>query len=148
MHLITQKNWQKQKNRPFTLMIWDQWVETSFPYLLFKTSRTSSAPLPLKAQASLVQPRPTSPRSPFPLHHCVWRQEVGRAARLMTVLTTYLSSNWRVMRHLSNLNIFHWVVMAPSPGPRVRVFLSDWTWIWMLIVSSWTCAYEKVRSCK
>lgn len=37
----------------------------------------------------------------------------------MMVLTEYLSSGWRVMRHLSNLNIFHWAVMALSPGPHV-----------------------------
>lgn len=33
----------------------------------------------------------------------------------MMVLTEYLSSGWRVMRHLSNLNIFHWAVMALGP---------------------------------
>lgn len=35
----------------------------------------------------------------------------------MMVLTAYLSSGWRVMRHPSNLNIFHWAVMAFSPQP-------------------------------
>lgn len=48
---------------------------------------------------------------------------MGRGTRLMMVLTAYLSSGWRVMRHLSNLNIFHWAVMALSPGPHVCVCL-------------------------
>lgn len=56
---------------------------------------------------------------PYPLHHHVWRRKVGRATRLMMVLTVYLSSSWRVMRHLSNLNIFHWAVMALSPELHV-----------------------------
>lgn len=47
---------------------------------------------------------------------------MGRGTRLMMVLTAYLSSGWRVMRHLSNLNIFHWAVMALSPGPHVYVY--------------------------
>lgn len=59
--------------------------------------------------------------APLPLHHRVWRRKVGRGTRLMMVLTAYLSSGWRVMRHLSNLNIFHWAVMALSPGPHVCV---------------------------
>ena len=59
--------------------------------------------------------------APLPLYHRVWRRKVGRGTRLMMVLTAYLSSSWRVMRHLSNLNIFHWAVMALSPEPHVCV---------------------------
>ncbi len=63
---------------------------------------------------------------------------MGRGTRLMMVLTAYLSSGWRVMRHLSNLNIFHWAVMALSPGPHVCV---------RVCVLALLCVTESVFEC-
>lgn len=70
-----------------------------------------------RAAADSIHRVRSAPPTPFPLHRHVCRRKMGRGTRLMTVLTAYLSSDWRVMRHLSNLNIFHWAVMVLSPWP-------------------------------
>lgn len=83
------------------------------PLLGACTSCTATAehpPTPFSVSRSATPTR-------FPLRHHVCRQKMGRGTRLMMVLPAYLSSNWRVMQHLSNLNIFHWAVMVLSPRP-------------------------------
>lgn len=132
---------------------WAYWVRLPWPLLLVRPSTTRHC---RRSMRLMHQPHCCSPNwgtssiqcilAPLPLHHCVWRRKVGRGTRLMMVLTEYLSSGWRVMRHLSNLNIFHWAVMALSPGShecmcvcvcaRLHVCASKRP-IWMLIISVW-----------
>lgn len=77
----------------------------------------------------------------------------GGGTRLMMVLTAYISSGWRVMRHLSNLNIFHWAVMALSSRPHVRVCVCGRARASLevhlnvnhICIRLW---WEKVRTCK
>lgn len=108
---------------------WPWWVRMSWPLVLVRAHRTRQCRCSEHAPAARPQPpprlelHPACSSPPFLLHHHVCRRKMGRGARLMMVLTAYLSSGWRVMRHLSNLNIFHWAVMALSPRPAVCVCL-------------------------
>lgn len=141
---------------------WAYWVRLPWPLLLVRPRRTRHCCCSTHCMHQLHRCSPNWGTSSIqcilaslPLHHCVWRREVGRGIRLMMVLTEYLSSGWRVMRHLSNLNIFHWAVMALSPGPHVCVwvrlhFRASERSIWMLIISVWVvcenaCACQGIR---